>query len=135
MFLLQYYQMEGTSLINVNFELFYLGLSQRLVRSYLVSTDYRVAAKIQTKTASRTLHREKTWPDFLCLFVSFDLTQLCSAGGIERNFSLTITAADNSDLGDYPCVAINKGGMAERNITLTFTGVNVAYSQVMKVYF
>jgi len=56
-----------------------------------------------------------------------------SEGGIERNFSLTITAADNSDLGDYSCVAINKGGMAERNITLTFTGVNVAYSQKMTI--
>jgi len=26
-----------------------------------------------------------------------------------------------NDLGDYSCVAINKGGMAERNVTLTFT--------------
>ena len=42
-------------------------------------------------------------------------------GGIERNFSLTVTAVTSSDLGQYSCVAINNGGMAERNVTLTFT--------------
>jgi len=42
-------------------------------------------------------------------------------GGIERNLSLTITNVKSNDLGDYSCVAINKGGMAERNVTLTFT--------------
>ena len=42
-------------------------------------------------------------------------------GGIERNLSLTITNVNVNDLGDYSCVAINKGGMAERNVTLTFT--------------
>merc|ERR1719336_2619143 len=42
-------------------------------------------------------------------------------GGIERNLSLTITNVNANDLGDYSCVAINKGGMAERNVTLTFT--------------
>jgi len=42
-------------------------------------------------------------------------------GGIERNFSLTITNVNEKDLGDYSCVAINKGGMAERNVSLTLT--------------
>jgi len=42
-------------------------------------------------------------------------------GGIERNLTLTITNVNANDLGDYSCVAINKGGMAERNVTLTFT--------------
>jgi len=41
-------------------------------------------------------------------------------GGIERNFSLTITNVQSGDEGDYNCVAINQGGMAEKNITLTF---------------
>jgi len=41
--------------------------------------------------------------------------------GIERNFSLTITNVRSEDEGDYNCVAINQGGMAEKNITLTFS--------------
>jgi hypothetical protein len=42
-------------------------------------------------------------------------------GGIERNFSLTITNVNANDEGDYNCVAMNQGGMAERNVTLTFS--------------
>jgi len=43
--------------------------------------------------------------------------------GIRRNYSLTITKVDSKDLGDYTCVAINEGGMADHNITLTFNRV------------
>jgi len=42
-------------------------------------------------------------------------------GGIERNFSLVINSVEWDDQGDYNCVAINQGGMAEKNITLTFS--------------
>ena len=42
-------------------------------------------------------------------------------GGIERNFSLEIDNVQWDDQGDYNCVAINQGGMAEKNITLTFS--------------
>jgi len=42
-------------------------------------------------------------------------------GGIERNFSLGIDNVQWDDQGDYNCVAINQGGMAEKNITLTFS--------------
>ncbi|XP_023330609.1 leucine-rich repeat-containing protein 24 [Eurytemora carolleeae] len=45
-------------------------------------------------------------------------------GGIERNISLTITNVKSADQGDYNCVAINQGGMAEKNITLTFAHPN-----------
>eukprot|EP00088_Acartia_fossae_P010966 TRINITY_DN15496_c0_g3_i1.p1 TRINITY_DN15496_c0_g3~~TRINITY_DN15496_c0_g3_i1.p1 ORF type:complete len:1012 (+),score=235.31 TRINITY_DN15496_c0_g3_i1:132-3167(+) len=42
-------------------------------------------------------------------------------GGIERNFSLTINNVQWGDQGDYNCVAMNQGGMAEKNIALTFS--------------
>jgi hypothetical protein len=34
---------------------------------------------------------------------------------------LTITNVNSNDEGDYNCVAMNQGGMAERNVTLTFS--------------
>jgi len=43
-----------------------------------------------------------------------------SEGGIERNFSLTITNVIARDLGKYSCVAINAGGVSEREVMLTF---------------
>ena len=41
-------------------------------------------------------------------------------GGIELNHSLTITGVTSSDLGTYSCVAINNGGVSEKEVTLTF---------------
>ena len=56
-------------------------------------------------------------------------------GGIERNFSLTVTSVTSNDLGQYSCVAINNGGMAEKNVTLTFTapGIHVPYPQKLSI--
>ena len=84
-----------------------------------------------------------TWLVFICLAQSgpvysqpkhkFNITKgslhknanmfdkLVDSGGIERNFSLTVTSVTSSDLGQYSCVALNNGGMAESNVTLTFT--------------
>jgi len=45
---------------------------------------------------------------------------LCLAG-VERNFSLTITNVNSNDEGEYNCVAMNLGGMAEKNVSLTFS--------------
>ena len=56
-------------------------------------------------------------------FIVFFLNNFFS-GGIERNISLTITNVKSADQGDYNCVAINQGGMAEKNITLTFAHPN-----------
>ena len=122
MFLLQYQQMERLVFIFISI-CFHLALSQYRLQSG--------SKNINKNSKQNFIQRENpARVSSVCLFC-FDLTQLWRAGGIERNFSLTITAADSNDLGDYSCVAINKGGMAERNITLTFTGVNVAYSQVI----
>ena len=44
----------------------------------------------------------------------------CFQGGIELNHSLTITGVTSSDLGTYSCVAINNGGVSEKEVTLTF---------------
>ena len=43
------------------------------------------------------------------------------------NFSLTITNVAQTDLGAYSCVAINLGGMAESNVTLTFDDPSTWY--------
>lgn len=61
------------------------------------------------------------------IFVFFYFLKIISVsflGGIERNISLTITNVKSADQGDYNCVAINQGGMAEKNITLTFAHPN-----------
>ena len=42
------------------------------------------------------------------------------SGGIKRNFSLTITNVNSADLGNYKCVAINAGGVSEKEVQLTF---------------
>lgn len=39
--------------------------------------------------------------------------------GIGRNVSLTISSVNSEDLGSYSCVAINRGGMAELNASLS----------------
>ena len=46
-----------------------------------------------------------------------------------------MTSVTSSDLGQYSCVAINNGGMAERNVTLTFThpGIHVPYPQKLTI--
>jgi len=61
--------------------------------------------------------------------------QAIAEGGIERNYSLTITHVSSRDLGQYQCVAVNNGGLAERNITLTFTPYSdaVPYPQKLSI--
>jgi len=44
-----------------------------------------------------------------------------AAGGTARNSSLTITRVGIEDLGSYSCVALNRGGMAESRVELTFS--------------
>ena len=43
----------------------------------------------------------------------FNLSQLYCAEGVKRNFSLTISPADESDAGIYSCVANNTGGQTD----------------------
>ena len=52
-----------------------------------------------------------------------------------RNFSLTVTSVSSRDLGQYSCVAINTGGMAEKNVTLTFTPASdlIPYPQKLSI--
>ncbi len=83
---------------------------------------YYVFKKLKKVCANSTWLENKQLHNSTCELRCKDSLLLCVIlGGIERNFSLGIDNVQWDDQGDYNCVAINQGGMAEKNITLTFS--------------